>query len=145
MTDWRLRESQTTQDPSERTHYVYRAYDKRDTLLYVGCSHQPRQRWSQLKADPTMKWAEKAVRWRISGPYSFDVARRVERETIWQEKPRHNRALYITARRESEFAVDPLEEARLLLTRAGAWFSPDGLVHVRLADLVSLLRTDAVA
>jgi len=80
-----------------RTHWVYRALDREGRVLYVGCTKQPRKRWSQHKTDRA-NWVPYVCRWRLSGPYVHETARRIETaeqarlQPYWGQIPgRYNR------------------------------------------------------
>lgn len=75
-------------DPASREHFVYRIYDSAGRLLYVGCSMRPEKRWAEHRAD-RKSWTSRAQRFRMSGPYNYDTARRLEREALRDEYPLH--------------------------------------------------------
>ncbi len=83
-------------DPTRREHFVYRCYDGRDRLLYVGCTMNLDRRLSEHKADRKV-WLPKVRRTRLAGPYNYDVARQIERDAIRDESPTHN----VTPQRQS--------------------------------------------
>lgn len=71
-----------------RDHFVYRAFDERDILLYVGCTKSPRIRWGQHKV--SSPWAQYASRFRLIGPYNKTKAFEVEKSLIESEAPFFN-------------------------------------------------------
>lgn len=75
-------------NPQRREHFVYRAFDLHGRLLYVGCTMRLAERWAEHRA--WSRWASRARRFRISGPYNYDTARRLEREAVRSEHPRFN-------------------------------------------------------
>jgi predicted GIY-YIG superfamily endonuclease len=74
--------------PLLRLHFVYRAFDADDRLLYVGCTHDPDKRLAAHKwgAD----WWEDAVRLSLAGPYNYETARQIEYDAIESERSLHN-------------------------------------------------------
>lgn len=76
---------------SERTHFVYEAYDGDGLLLYVGCTGKPGQRHkAHMAGDPggLLGWFHPFVtHWRVSGPYPKVTALRIERERIAERSP----------------------------------------------------------
>lgn len=75
---------------SDRTHFVYTAYDSDDVVLYVGCTGRPEQRYKQHMSGngDARGWFNHFVtRWHVSGPYAFTTARELERERIATLKP----------------------------------------------------------
>lgn len=73
---------------TERTHFVYRAYDADGQLLYIGCTKSPQKRMAQHKYD--RRWFADATRFRLSGPYPEARAFLLEAEAIKAERPLHN-------------------------------------------------------
>lgn len=67
--------------PDLRNHYVYRAYDSNDRLLYVGCTINIEKRMAEHRS--TGRWAQNVTRIRVRGPLSYPVARRQEKH--WQQ------------------------------------------------------------
>lgn len=76
------------QDPTKREHFVYRVFDGGGSLLYVGCTNNPDRRWTEHRTN-NAKWTAKAARFRLSGPYSYGTARRLEREALATENPQY--------------------------------------------------------
>ena len=72
-----------------RDHFVYRAFDADGRLLYVGCSKRPRQRLAEHRSAHA-EWLDHVARYRLSGPYTFFTARRLERQAIQTEGPGYN-------------------------------------------------------
>lgn len=81
------RSQQGFRAPHLREHFVYRAYDARGWLLYVGCTKQPTARWREHVAD--RKWAPKARRFRLAGPYTYATARDLEHAALRDENPKY--------------------------------------------------------
>lgn len=77
-----------------RNHFVYRVFDADGDLLYIGCTKNFERRWREQKVDrPKMTAA--ATRCKLSGPYTYETARRleaeaIEAEAIEAENPLHN-------------------------------------------------------
>lgn len=75
---------------SDRTHFVYEAYDADGLLLYVGCTGNPAMRYrAHMTGNGDARgWFESFVtRWRVSGPYTKPVALRIEKERIDEGQP----------------------------------------------------------
>lgn len=75
---------------TERTHFVYEAYDADGLLLYVGCTSNPAKRYrAHMTGDPDHRgWFDPFVTdWRLSGPYEKATALRIERERIAECDP----------------------------------------------------------
>src|SRR5689334_4934448 len=81
---------------TERTHYVYRAYDADGLLLYVGCTGNPTMRYrAHMQGDPggCRGWFHPFVTdWHFSGPYAKDVALAKEAALIDEGQPIWNGA-----------------------------------------------------
>lgn len=78
---------------SERTHYVYRAYDEFGSVLYVGCTKHPEARFRQHLGGNSYggRWFNPWVtRWRVSGPYPKLTALRIEKQWIKDLEPIFN-------------------------------------------------------
>lgn len=79
-----------------RDHFVYWLYDANGLALYVGVTRRPEARWRQHGYTKPAMVAKVASR-RMSGPYTKDVARRLEREQqedlqpIWDVNQRRMR------------------------------------------------------
>ena len=71
-----------------RTHFVYRAYDDADRLLYVGCTKNLKQRRAGHRQGSA--WFAYAVRFTVSGPYEQATARKKESEEIESKAPYFN-------------------------------------------------------
>lgn len=84
-----LAQAALIQDPARREHYVYWVYDASGVLLYIGCSMNPRRRWSEHVADKR-EWIGFAARFRLQGPYNYETARRLERAAIDSHEPPFN-------------------------------------------------------
>lgn len=84
-----------------RVFFVYWLFDDQDNCLYVGCTRCPRQRWDQHRVTRKDMVVETAHR-RMSGPYTFAVARRIEREQQDRLTPKYDRRIVgIESARES--------------------------------------------
>lgn len=75
-------------DPSLREHFVYRVFAADGSLVYVGCSYNPEKRMREHKY--TSRWWHLLDRVKLSGPYNYETARRLEYEAIRTEDPSHN-------------------------------------------------------
>lgn len=73
---------------SDRTHFVYTAWDSAGRPLYVGCSKQPVARQRQHRKSSL--WYQYATRFTMTGPYPEETALRVERERIITIRPHFN-------------------------------------------------------
>lgn len=123
-------------DPACRRHFVYRAFDAESRLLYVGCTMNLDRRRKEHRSDSP--WFVHATRFRIAGPYNYQTARRIERETIATEQPLYNGdtpGRLDLVRRRSRF-VDaqwrqlvnegwPIQEALHAAVEASAGMAPD--------------------
>lgn len=69
-------------------HYIYRAFDDRGRLLYVGCTSDVDARWDAHRRGS--EWFPRATRRTISEPDSFDGARAGELQAILTEHPMFN-------------------------------------------------------
>lgn len=72
----------------DREHYLYRAFDERDRLLYVGRTCNPPGRFSAHQS--TSAWWPRMVRHQIDGPMTFNDVQQREREAINSEAPLYN-------------------------------------------------------
>lgn len=71
-----------------RRYFVYAAFDADGNCLYVGRSTDPSARWyGHQSKSPEM--AELAVRFRVMGPYTFEVASEMEVEQQILLRPSH--------------------------------------------------------
>ena len=75
-----------------RDHFVYWLFDADGTCLYVGCTKRPEQRWRQHSALKKEMVAKVATR-RMSGPYTFGTARKIEREQQYLLNPTFDRRI----------------------------------------------------
>lgn len=75
------------QDPARREHFVYRIYDGAGVLLYVGCTNHLERRWTEHRSTNRGMTAQ-ARRLKVSGPYNYDTARRLEAEALTNEFPK---------------------------------------------------------
>lgn len=121
-------------DPNIREHYVYRALNASDELLYVGCSLNPPKRVVEHKS--TSDWYGQATRYKLSGPYNYETARELERQAIATERPLYN---YTPERRAWKMAHDSYIDAAAPLLRAihGLGFWPSVEAAIERADLIS--------
>ena len=71
-----------------REHWLYRAFNERDELLYVGRTCEVDNRFSAHKS--TSAWHPLMVRRVIEGPMSFDGVKAAERAAIDTEIPQYN-------------------------------------------------------
>ncbi len=75
---------------TDRTHFVYEAYDADGLCLYIGCTGDPAGRYRTHMAgnSDSRGWFEHFVtHWRVSGPYPKPTALRIERERITAAQP----------------------------------------------------------
>jgi hypothetical protein len=79
-------------DRTTRNHFVYWLFDTEGTCLYVGCTTRPAQRWKAHCVNRKQMVAETATR-RMAGPYTRNVARRIEREQQDLLSPKYDRRL----------------------------------------------------
>lgn len=75
-------------NPLLREHFVYRAYNAADELLYVGCTKTLEARLSAHRSQS--HWVPDAVRLRVCGPYNYEVARQIEHDAIESERALFN-------------------------------------------------------
>ncbi len=75
----------------EFPHYVYRCFDAKDRLLYVGCTYNPPARMRQHRAEKRA-WVDKVVRTRLTVWPDRRKALDMERRAIETEGPIHNKA-----------------------------------------------------
>lgn len=73
---------------AERDHFVYRLFDRRGALLYIGCTSNFRNRWYDLRAE--WMWMRKATAVRMVGPLPKSDAYELEARLIAEERPPHN-------------------------------------------------------
>lgn len=76
---------------ADRPHFVYRAFDVADRLLYVGCTLDfDRRKREHLQRT---SWAPIAVRWEVERFETQEPALKAEQVAIETERPQHN-AMY---------------------------------------------------
>lgn len=75
-------------DPDLREHFVYRAFDAAGRLLYVGCTMNLDRRHQEHKYGS--QWYAAMTSVKLSGPYNYTTARRLEKEAINTEGPLQN-------------------------------------------------------
>jgi predicted GIY-YIG superfamily endonuclease len=69
-----------------RDHFVYRLFDASGALLYIGCTKRLQERWGTHTSErPHM--TRRVARCRLQGPYSYTVAREIERQALRSEAP----------------------------------------------------------
>jgi len=69
-------------------HFIYRFFDARGALLYVGCTSNVARRFTRHRE--RSEWFKSAARHTIESGRTFKNARRREREVIYKEKPLYN-------------------------------------------------------
>lgn len=75
---------------TNRTHFVYKAFDAEGVLLYVGCTGDPHGRYlcHMRGGGDARGWFESFVtRWKVAGPYPKDVALSIEKDAIDAGQP----------------------------------------------------------
>lgn len=75
---------------TQRTHFVYEAYDAEGVCLYIGCTGNPGRRYREHMAGngDARGWFHPFVaRWRVSGPCPKRVAQGIERARIREHQP----------------------------------------------------------
>ena len=72
-----------------RNHFVYYVYDRAGEVIYIGCTRNLDRRWSDHKYFRQPMQAE-AVRVRVSGPYDYKTARRIEKSEQYRYRPRYD-------------------------------------------------------
>jgi hypothetical protein len=86
MTQWQYPERI---QPGLRNHFVYYTYNAAGEVIYIGCTRQPETRWKQHQyMNPAL--AAEATHCRMSGPYDFTTARRIEKREQYKHRPRHD-------------------------------------------------------
>jgi predicted GIY-YIG superfamily endonuclease len=71
-----------------RPHYVYRHYDADRQVLYIGCTHNPEQRFrTQSKAE----WWPLVADTEVIGPMPYAEALHAETWAIRADRPPHNK------------------------------------------------------
>jgi predicted GIY-YIG superfamily endonuclease len=90
MTGWRGGNGRNPEqlDPALRNHFVYWFYDADGECIYVGCTRHPEKRWRQHRQNSRRIVAETA-RCRMAGPYSYFMARRIERAQQFDLRPKY--------------------------------------------------------
>ena len=76
---------------ADRPHFVYRAFDADDRLLYVGCTIDVDKR--RRKHGRTSSWAKQATRWTVERFATQAPALLAEQHAIETERPQFN-AMY---------------------------------------------------
>jgi predicted GIY-YIG superfamily endonuclease len=72
-------------DNAARQFFVYRAFDAEGRLLYVGCTNDSKRRWREHRLQAS--WAPFVTSCRMAGPFTREVARRIEAEAQEAERP----------------------------------------------------------
>lgn len=114
-----------------RNHFVYRAYDAEGGLLYIGCTHDIKKRWTQHCMD-NPHWTSITASLRMAGPYSFEVAREKERSLIESLEPLYN----TNRRRYAEF----MAKKRWMRSRAEALFEGIGRGALAIDERIELMQ-----
>ena len=73
-------------DTALRETFVYRAYDATGRCLYVGATARPKLRLRAHRQESRL-WINHVARWKVSGPYNYRTARRLERAAMRSERP----------------------------------------------------------
>jgi predicted GIY-YIG superfamily endonuclease len=68
-----------------RNHFVYTAFDADGDALYVGCTKNLDERMKAHRYGSD--WFYKAERFHLRGPYTYTVARQIEREQLALLRP----------------------------------------------------------
>jgi hypothetical protein len=76
------------QDPDRREHYVYRLLNKRDQVIYIGCSMNLPLRLREHRLNG--RFGHLWVRVSASGPYNYQTGRAKERAEITDLEPEFN-------------------------------------------------------
>lgn len=123
----------STAEIRQSPHVVYRAFDERGRLLYVGCTHDLSGRLEAHRA--TSAWHPLATRVEQSAPATFEDARAAEAHAIKTEEPLYNydaplRAWARKWRREIHSA------ATRLSTYDGWWLNDAHAIGNATADLL---------
>lgn len=132
-----------------REYFVYRCFNTAGELLYVGCTKRLSQRWSEHRTQrPVM--TDQTARCRLQGPYTREVALRIEKEAIRAEEPLHGwsplkhrekcaRSKWIDQRtiELTKNGVDVHIAIRRAVVEAEEWF-PDPYVHTYSDERVEL-------
>lgn len=87
----RGRHRHSTAARSSMPHYVYRCFDARGRLLYVGCTYNPPARMKQHRAEKR-EWITKVASTRLTVWPDRRKALDMERLAIETERPIHNKA-----------------------------------------------------
>lgn len=91
-------------DLNDRAHYVYRHYDAKDALLYVGMTSEPTVRPHVTTNRP---WLGLSVRCELSPAMTREAAAHAERMGIIEGQPLHNQ------RATGEWVGDPDDDPRV--------------------------------
>lgn len=87
---------------TERTHFIYRAFDEFGQLLYIGCTKDPSRRWTQHRAEGgPSTWVQYARDFKMVGPFPKTDAFAREAAAIEAEQPAFNA---LSAHRRSQGA-----------------------------------------
>lgn len=85
---------------SKREYFVYHAWDAEGQLLYVGRTKRLALRYSEHRSQSD--WMHLAVRFKVAGPFTYEVAHQKEREGLTAGRPLYAfhpaRQTYIAAR-----------------------------------------------
>lgn len=74
---------------ADRKHFVYRVFDDRDLLLYVGCTMDLDRRYKQHRYNES-PWFPYATRFYLEGPFTHSAGFERENEVIESERPFFN-------------------------------------------------------
>lgn len=96
---------------ADRDHWVYLNYDEFGEVLYVGCTKNIKRRHREHRQDYA-GWLPYMARTALKGPYTYKVARRIERELINQLDPWFNQTSA-----ELSFAQKCMAEGRRAVDR----------------------------
>jgi excinuclease UvrABC nuclease subunit len=77
-------------------HAVYRLFNKRGRLLYVGCAHNPFSRIAEHRY--WKHWWKEVARVQMDFFPNGRAAEKAEREAIWNENPKYNVEKYRSRR-----------------------------------------------
>jgi predicted GIY-YIG superfamily endonuclease len=70
---------------------VYTLYGEDNKVLYVGCTRRPEVRWREHCSGGNRRMVSQVVRKKMSGPYDYLTARRIEREQQIALRPTYGR------------------------------------------------------
>lgn len=110
-TDWQMPKNPnrvragTAINRTARENFVYWVLDTDGNTLYIGCTRCPDRRWvNHRHTNPIL--VANAARFRLRGPYTRAVARRIEKAAIRAEDPLFNHEL---PRREKAIKLAEIE------------------------------------